>query len=245
MAAKYSRHGLFTKAAASVVAPLAHEAADKGMKALLRDPHFWAPAVAMGGGLAAGGIGALFGKAMDKRRKETGYHEMLGLHPDLKGRDAALVRRVYNSLYNVNPTMARDPMVSGAWVGTVLESGGLDPTMTGRALLEGVKDLAGIRAQISRARSEEAREGFGVRPAVTKMVEQGFTRAKELVKERQDDTDREIKRLEGELKTLDRFNTVMEGAQRRGLSRDEVLGELSAERSRRNQLLEAIHKRRP
>lgn len=147
---------------------------------LLRDPQFWAPVAATGLGVAATG-GMLAGqKVLEARARAKSFKEMLDLHPQLKKRDQAQVKRIFSSLHNVNPMMSKDPMVAGSWVDTIMESGGIDERMQGKALLEGVKDLAGIRASLSKAKHEEgnrAREfGGGVRhlaePALKGLADQ-------------------------------------------------------------------------
>lgn len=97
------------------------------------------------------------------KEKTVAYRTMLDLHPHLKKRDSAEVSRIYNSLHNVNPVMARDPLVAGAWVDNIVESkdqfGG-----SHQAVLNAVKDLSGIRSQMSQAiRSERGDVNAGQR----------------------------------------------------------------------------------
>lgn len=158
-------------------------AADGVFGQLLSDPHFWAPTVAMGAGLAAGGIASVISKMTAARDQARSYKEMVNLHPTLQQRDGALVKRIYSSLHNVNPMMAKDPMVAGAWVDTIIESGGLDAGQAGRALLEGVKDLAQIRSQVSQARKNESNVGHQVGSNVEKIVAHGFERGHALERE--------------------------------------------------------------
>jgi len=150
--------------------------------ALLKDPHFWAPTLAMGAGAAAAGVAGVVQKITDARAQAKTYKEMIDLHPNLAQRPDDLVKRIFTSLNNVNPTMGRDPMVAGAWVDTIIESGGIDQTQAGRALLEGVKDLAQIRSHMSQARRSEQGAG-GVGHMVERGVMHGFGRAKELESE--------------------------------------------------------------
>lgn len=153
---------------------------------LLSDPHFWAPAVAMGAGVAATGVAGAVQKLVDARQQARSFKEMLELHPQLKTRDQAFVKRIYTSLHNVNPMMARDPMVAGAWTDTIIESGGLDQGAAARALLEGVKDLAQIRSSISQAKQRETSAPKAIGAGVSRMVEHGFARGKELEREHGD-----------------------------------------------------------
>lgn len=149
--------------------------------ALLKDPHFWAPTIAMGAGVAAAGVAGVVQKITDARAQAKAYKEMINLHPTLAKRPDDLVKRIFTSLNNVNPTMGRDPMVAGAWVDTIIESGGLDAGQAGRALLEGVKDLAQIRSHMSGARKNEMGQGVG--HAVERAVSHGFSRGQELERE--------------------------------------------------------------
>lgn len=108
-------------------------------------------------GIAIGGTQMLGERLMDARAKATGYKGMLELHPKLRNhKDRKGLHRMYSSLYNIAPTMARDPLVAGAWVDNVMESNrqyGEDGS--NQALLGAVKDLAGIRNQLSAARKNE------------------------------------------------------------------------------------------
>lgn len=161
MTTKYATDGLFGK--------------------LMRDPHFWAPAVALGAGTAlTAGVTAIK-RVMDAKQKSRSFKDMMDMHPQLKERDPQFVQRIYSSLHNVNPMMARDPMVSGAWVDTIIESGGLDQGAASRALLEGVKDLAQIGSHMSRRDDNSGPRALGA--ALTAQVSHGFGRAKELEKE--------------------------------------------------------------
>lgn len=163
MTAKYATAGVFGK--------------------LLRDPHFWAPAVATGAGAVVTGAAMAVHKLTDAKAQAKNYKEMLDLHPQLKTRDPAMVRRIYSSLHNVNPMMARDPMVAGGWVDNIMESGGLEPRLMSQALIEGVKDLAQIRSQMSQAAGREGSGARNIGAAVSRQIEHGFGRARELERE--------------------------------------------------------------
>lgn len=130
-------------------------------------------------GLAAHGVQSAAGKLMESRRKATAYKEMLELHPSLtKGKDRKHVQRIYNSLHHVNPGVAGDPLVAGAWVHNIIETsrqyGEDEPS---QALLGAVRDLAGVRQSMASARASEARMGGALREAVTSSVG-GFGAAK-------------------------------------------------------------------
>jgi hypothetical protein len=169
---------------------------------LIRDPHFWAPAVAVGAGVAVSGGASAIQKITEARRQAKSFKEMQELHPTLKTRDPMLVKRIYSSLHNVNPMMAGDPMVAGAWVDTIIESGGLDQGAAARALLEGVKDLAQIRSHVSQARKGEGSLPKALGAGTSSMVTHAFGRAKEVEKEVGDIgvAHKQIADLQGKLK---------------------------------------------
>jgi hypothetical protein len=109
--------------------------------------------------LAAPLVGAGVGALESRRRgnqaaaaKTTAYREMLDLHPHLERRDPGEVNRIYNSLYNVSPTMAVDPMVAGAWVDNVIESKGVGYN-SHQGLLTAVKELSGIERSVADTRA--------------------------------------------------------------------------------------------
>lgn len=172
---KYSQHGVFGS--------------------LVRDPGFWGPMAAVTAGAGVTAAAGAISRMRDAKRKAVAYKEMLNIHPQLKGRDPVLVNRIYNSLHNVNPTMAKDPMVAGAWIDTIVESGGLDQTQSSRALLDAVKDLSGIRSQMSSAMRSEA--GPGVGATVERLVDRGITRYKEI-----DQQHGEVSALKSQLKSV-------------------------------------------
>jgi hypothetical protein len=208
---------------------------------LLLDPHFWAPAIAVGAGAAATGVASSIHKLIEARRQAKAFREMLELHPQLKTRDQALVKRIYTSLHNVNPMMARDPMVAGAWTDTIIESGGLDQSAAARALLEGVKDLAQIRSSISQATQRETNFPKTIGANVSRMIEHGFARGKELEREYGDLAaahkqireiqeahikERANRRLEGLTKAYDEAANRVENLVRKGHVKPERVDEI-------------------
>jgi hypothetical protein len=182
MSAKYATGGVFGK--------------------LVQDPHFWAPAVALGAGAAVTGVASAIKRVTDARERAVSYKEMLDITPQLKKRDPVLVRRIYSSLHNVNPIMASDPMVAGAWVDTIVDSAGLDQSQAGRALLEAVGEMAQVRSHLSKAKHEESSGPRAIGAAVSSQIQHGFGRAKELEKEIGDlgAKDKQINELQGKLK---------------------------------------------
>ncbi len=99
--------------------------------------------------------GALQRRALAKQ-KVTSFSEMMELHPHLKSKDPQELMRMYNSLHNASPLMARDPMVAGAWIDNIYEN--RHPGMNShQALLNAVKDLSGIQKNISDSMANEYR----------------------------------------------------------------------------------------
>ncbi len=157
MAAKYSRYGMARK--------------------IMKDPMFWGPMAAAGAGVVAGAAQDAIGKIRETRNKAHGYQEMLELHPHLKkDRNGKQVRRLYNSLSNINPTLARDPLVAGAWVDNVIESNQPYGDQSNQALLAAVKDLAGIRKDLGSARKSERDMRTNYGDVARRMTEEGFNR---------------------------------------------------------------------
>lgn len=99
--------------------------------------------------------------------KANAYREMISLFPHFKQRDQAEVGRIYNSLHNASPAMARDPMVAGAWVDQVLENKH-ESQNTHQALLNAVRELNGIQKNVSDI--ERNRLTYSRAPAAEKWV---------------------------------------------------------------------------
>ncbi len=130
------------------------------LRRMFSEPAFVATMAAPLVGLGASALGNHLSQVRGAKQKTTAMNEMLELHPHLKQRDRKEVARIFNSLHNVNPMMARDPMVSGAWVDNILES--KTPGQNAHhAVLHAVKDLAGIRSQISGAMRNEGGSSAG------------------------------------------------------------------------------------
>lgn len=119
--------------------------------------------------LAAPLVGAGLGAANDYRKKlheakakTVSYRRMMELNPRLKLHDQKEVGLIYDSLHNVNPMLARDPLVASAWVDNIMENK-IPGTDSHQSLLVAVKDLAGIRSSLSQAlRNEKGDSGKGV-----------------------------------------------------------------------------------
>jgi hypothetical protein len=125
-----------------------------GARGMLTDPLFWGPLAATGVGVALGAGQNVVERIQASRAKARGYKEMLDLHPHLrKHRNQDQVRRIYQSLHNINPTLAKDPTVAGAWVDNVVEQNRAFGDQSNQALLSAVKEMAGIRQDMVSAES--------------------------------------------------------------------------------------------
>jgi len=129
-----------------------HSAAGK----ILRDPLFWGPLAAAGVGAGVSAAQNAIHRMREARERAASYKEMLELHPHLrKSRDPAQVQRLYRSLHNIAPVMAKDPLVAGAWVDNIVEQNQRFGDQSNQALLASVKDMAGIRSSLSGALEKE------------------------------------------------------------------------------------------
>ena len=68
----------------------------------------------VGGVVIGGAIG--YHKLKKRIQHHQGYERMLEVHPSLKSEDPTLVKTRYNALFNLAPTLARDPLVAGSIV---------------------------------------------------------------------------------------------------------------------------------
>lgn len=127
-------------------------------------------AAPVAGAVATVGVGALSSavqRYQDAKADAASYKQMMGLHPSLQQRPEAKVRMLFQSLRNVNPTLARDPLVAGAWVDNVIENNAsLGDSASNQALLVAVKDMAQVRSHISGAVGRERDMRRGVLPGV-------------------------------------------------------------------------------
>jgi hypothetical protein len=123
------------------------------LKSLFSSPSFVA---ALGAPMVAGGVHFAAKKMKakeDATARAEAYKGMLELNPTLRQRDQKRVAQIYSSLGNVNPIMARDPLVAGAFVNNIMENTSqLGDEAGNQALLAQVKEMAGIGAHLSTAR---------------------------------------------------------------------------------------------
>lgn len=84
------------------------------------------PGALASAGVTAAGVGALAGgKALYSRlTKQRDYQAMMSATPSLRKRPADQVQMMYNSLRNVAPTLAKDPLVAGSFIDNSMELSG-------------------------------------------------------------------------------------------------------------------------
>lgn len=67
---------------------------------------------AMGVGVAKG-----FSSLVDRVRKPKAFSAMVSANPSLKKMDQTSVQKTFNTLYALNPQLAREPLTAGSFVG--------------------------------------------------------------------------------------------------------------------------------
>jgi hypothetical protein len=168
-------------------------------------------------------------------QKATAYREMMDLHPHLERRDPGEVNRIYNSLYNVSPTMAVDPMVAGAWVDNVIESKGVGYN-SHQGLLTAVKELSGIEHSVAETRNARSATPFaqGTSKLVREMGGQFDKGGKKGLKGYLDQRSKEINDI------LDERNTAFDTARS---NNNVIFKQRNAELAAREAALEAREKK--
>lgn len=101
----------------------------------------------MAGGAYAG-TQALRG-ATEPFIKQRAFNDMLKENPSLKNEDKDVVRKSFNTLHTFNPTMAKDPLVAGAFVrrAAMFKDEGIQAS--------DVKTLAEVRKNLSDSRKSD------------------------------------------------------------------------------------------
>jgi len=133
-------------------------------------PVFAAALAATAAPMIAGGVGNMLQRRNDAKGKAEAYREMLSMHAGLRKHDPVQVSRIYNSIHNANPMMARDPLVAGSIVENVINSNDIYQGDSTAGLLAVVKDLAGVRNSMSGAMRNESGLGASFASAASGMV---------------------------------------------------------------------------
>lgn len=132
------------------------------LKSIVTNPNFViptaAPLAAMAVGAGANKIRDVLSDAIEARRKAEAYKAMIAAHPHFKSKPEKDLRNIYNSVYNINPTMAKDPLVAGALLDRIYtrqESFGGHEGTSNQGLLETVQDITKIRSDLASAQEKE------------------------------------------------------------------------------------------
>ena len=147
----------YSKAFAKTASPMMDT-----FKSVITNPNFViptaAPLAAMAIGVGANKIRDVVSDAIEARNKAEAYKAMIAAHPVLKAKPERDVRAIYNSVYNINPGMAKDPLVAGALLDRIYSRqagyGGHEGT-SNQGLLETVQELSKIRSDLAGAASNE------------------------------------------------------------------------------------------
>lgn len=117
-------------------------------------------------GVAAAGVAGAAGFNVLRSRLAKGraFKQMVETHPELKKQDAKAVQRTFNTIYNLNPQLAKDPLVAGGFVRR---------SMTKADVGEG----AGAYVDLNTAR-ELQRGGMGVAPVLDTFLSAAQSQAK-------------------------------------------------------------------
>ena len=107
----------------------------------------------IGAGVAAGltaagsGISSGFGALMDRVQKPKAYKGMVEAAPGLRKRDQKKVQLAFNSLYSLNPTLAKDPLTASSFVERSLTRSDAGDSAGAYVDVQTAKDLLRSRPQ--------------------------------------------------------------------------------------------------
>lgn len=127
-------------------------------KSTVTSPGFVVPGALMAAGAGANMMRDVIGDAIEAKRKAESYKAMVAAHPTLKGKPEKELRSIYNSVYNINPHMAKDPLVAGAIIDRIYTRQGMhggSEATSNQGLLETAQELSGIRQSVSGALKSE------------------------------------------------------------------------------------------
>lgn len=116
-----------------------------------------AMAPAVGAAVQAGSYGIQ--KLMESKQKARAYKGMLASNKHLHGKSSRKSQQYFNTLWTMNPTLAKDPLTAGAFV--FRQHASQDPTFPNSEILAGAQVAAGINNDIMSARSRAPRMDFG------------------------------------------------------------------------------------
>lgn len=114
----------------------------------LASPVTWSVVGAPIIGMAARSVENRLNAKRDSALKVQAYREMMDLHPHLARGNPEQTVRLYNSLYNASPGMARDPLAAGAYIDHI-QSNTVHGQTSHQALLPIIERLSGVQKNIS------------------------------------------------------------------------------------------------
>ena len=120
-------------------------------KEVASNPVFQLMAAPLVGKAIDAGIGRVM-QIQEAKNKAIAYKSMLAETPGLSRYPQKKLQRYFNTMYNANPSLAKDPLVSGNWVGTQVEQE--HPGSFHQGVVKGVRDLAEIRKMTSGGKTE-------------------------------------------------------------------------------------------
>jgi hypothetical protein len=114
----------------------------------LASPAMWGAVGAPFIGMAARSVENRFNAKRDATLKVQAYREMMDLHPHLGRQNPEQTVRLYNSLYNASPHMARDPLAAGAYIDHI-QNNTVHGQTSHQALIPIIERLSGVQKNIA------------------------------------------------------------------------------------------------
>lgn len=119
-----------------------------GLRSMADNPVLTAAFAAPLMGMGARAIENRINTKRDAAQKQLSYKEMMQLHPHFKEHDQTKIVRVFNSLHNMSPQVAKDPMLAGAYVDQILADNPYGQTSV-RSLIPVAERLSGVNKNLS------------------------------------------------------------------------------------------------
>lgn len=133
---------------------MARMARDMPMRSFYKTPEFAGAAAAAAIPFALmEGTRAIKG-LVNSRRKSKVFKQTMEANPRLKQLDSKATQRYFNTLYRVNPEMAKDPTIAASFIHNQHELS--DATFPDRGIIAGANEMAKMRESLGKARSTES-----------------------------------------------------------------------------------------
>lgn len=113
------------------------------------------------GTMAAGSlVGEVYRGVRNAITRSTNFKRMMAYNPALEKEDRTRVQTIFNTLHNVSPDLAKDPLVANSWVKRMMyQDEYVDPKT--------LSDLATAQQRMVQA----GEQSFGLSPAIMKGLE--------------------------------------------------------------------------